>query len=192
MNCFTHSRNAAVGICALCQKGVCHECAARETPRVVCRSCAAQGSVPGYAWYGWYGYGYEYRSSMTIGGWPLVHLCTGLDPVTMRPRIAKGVVAIGNIAVGALAIGGAACGLITIGGASIGLLLAVGGAAIGSGISVGGFAMGSIAIGGAAVGFVYALGGGAFGPAAIDGRHCDEAARALLRRWLDVIPPSCR
>jgi hypothetical protein len=52
--------------------------------------------------------------------------------------------------------------------------------------------VGSIAIGGAAVGFVYAIGGGAFGPAVIDGRHCDEAARAFARRWLDALPPSCR
>jgi hypothetical protein len=192
MNCFTHSRNAAVGMCALCQRGVCHECVAGETPRLVCRTCAGGGGAQGYGWYGWYGYGYEYRSSTTIGGWPLIHVCAGLDAVTMRPKIAKGVVAIGNIAVGALAIGGAACGLFSVGGASIGLLLAVGGAALGTGLSVGGFAIGSIAIGGAAVGFFFAIGGGAFAPAAIDGRHCDAAACTFLRRWFDVLPPSCR
>jgi hypothetical protein len=189
MNCFTHSRNAAVGMCAFCQKGICHECVATETPRLVCRACAARGGVLPY---GWYGYGYEYRSSTTIGGWPLVHVCAGIDPVTMRPKIARGVVAIGNIAVGGLAIGGVACGLFTLGGASIGLLLAVGGAALGLGVSVGGLAVGSIAIGGAAMGFVVAIGGGAFGPAVIDGRHCDEAARDIVRRWLGVLPPSCR
>src|SRR6266487_4104520 len=102
MNCFTHSRNAAVGLCVLCQKGVCHECVARETPRLVCRACVARGSVPGYGLSGWYGSGYEYRSSATIGGWPLVHVRSGIDPVTMRPRIARGVVAIGNVAVGVL------------------------------------------------------------------------------------------
>jgi len=194
MNCFTHGRNAAVGMCALCQKGICHECVAKEVPRLVCRSCAARGTTLPYSsgWYGGYGYGYEYKSSTSIGGWPLVHVCAGIDPVTMRPKIARGVVAIGNIAVGALAIGGLACGLFTLGGASIGLLVAVGGAALGLGVSVGGLAVGSIAVGGLAVGFVYAIGGGAFGPAAIDGRHCDEAARAFVRRWLDVAPPSCR
>jgi hypothetical protein len=158
MNCFTHGRTAAIGMCVLCQKGVCHECVAKQAPRIVCHGCAARGSVLPYGWPG-YGYGYEYRSSTTIGGWPLVHVCAGVDPVTMRPRIASGVVAIGNVAVGVLAIGGAACGLFTFGGASIGLLLAVGGAALGLGISVGGVAVGSIAIGGAAVGFVYAVGG---------------------------------
>jgi len=194
MNCFTHSRNAAVGMCALCQKGVCHECIAKETPRMVCRDCAARGSALPSGWYGWYGYGYgyEYKSSTTIGGWPLIHVCAGIDPVTMRPRIARGVVAIGNIAVGALAIGGVACGLLTVGGASIGLLLAVGGAALGLGVSVGGLAVGSIAIGGAAVGFAYAIGGAALGPAVIDGSHCDEAARDVVRRWLDVRPLSCQ
>jgi hypothetical protein len=161
MNCFTHSRSAAVGMCVLCQKAVCHECVAREVPRLVCDACSARGGVMGL---GWYGYGYEYKSSMTIGSWPLIHVCAGMDPVTMGPRIAKGVVAIGNVAVGVLAIGGLACGLFTVGGASIGLLLAVGGAALGLGVSVGGLAVGSIAVGGAAVGFIHAIGGGAIGP----------------------------
>lgn len=39
MNCFIHDRTAAVGFCALCQKGVCRECVGRETPGLVCRSC---------------------------------------------------------------------------------------------------------------------------------------------------------
>ena len=43
MNCFTHSRSAAVGMCAICQKGVCHECVARQTPRLMCTDCAAHG-----------------------------------------------------------------------------------------------------------------------------------------------------
>ena len=192
MNCFTHSRNAAVGMCALCQKGICHECVAKEMPRLVCCACAARGTALPFGGYGWYGDGYEYKSSTTIGGWPLVHVSAGLDPVTLRPRIASGVVAIGNVAVGVLAIGGLACGLFTVGGASMGLLLAVGGVAVGLGVSVGGLAVGSIAIGGAAVGFVYAIGGGAFGPAVIDGRRCDEAAREFVRRWLNALPPSCR
>src|SRR5258708_5306406 len=106
MNCFTHSRSAAVGVCVVCQKGVCHQCVAREAPRLVCRACGARGSAVGFGSYGWYGYGYEYKSSVTIGGWPLVHVCSGFDPATMRLRVAKGVIAIGNVAVGVLAIGG--------------------------------------------------------------------------------------
>ncbi len=179
-------------MCAFCQKAVCHECVARETPRLLCRSCATRGSVPGLTWNGWYGYGYEYKSQTTVGGWPLIHVCAGIDPVTMRLRIAKGVVAVGNVAVGGLAIGGVAFGLFAVGGVSLGLLLALGGVALGLGVSLGGFALGSIAIGGAAVGFLYAIGGAAFGPAVIDGRVCDEAARDLARRWLHLLPPSCR
>jgi hypothetical protein len=191
MNCFMHSRSAAVGLCGVCQKAVCHECVARDTPRLVCRDCAARGSTLSYQRYG---YGYEYKSSLTIGGWPLVHVCSGIDPVTMRLRIAKGVIAIGNVAVGVLAIGGLACGLITLGGGSIGLLLAIGGAALGLGISVGGFAVGSIAIGGAAVGFMYAIGGVAIGPVVLDARKCDAALFQFARRWLGSIPlpPNCQ
>jgi hypothetical protein len=194
MNCFTHGRLAAVGMCGVCQKAVCHECVGRDAPRVVCLACTGRGSVLPFGWYGygWYGYAYEYTSPMRIGAWPLVHVCGGIDPLTMRPKIARGVVAIGNIAVGVLAIGGVACGLFTVGGVSIGLLLAVGGMALGLGVSIGGFAVGSVAIGGAAVGFLYAMGGGAFGPAVIDGRQCDEAAREFARRWLVTLPPSCR
>ena len=119
-------------------------------------------------WYGaglGYGYLFEYKSALTIGGWPLIHIAGGFDPVTLQPRVARGIIAIGNIAVGILAIGGVACGLITVGGASIGLLAAVGGAAVGLGLSVGGFAFGTIAIGGAAIGLSYAIGGVAITPA---------------------------
>ena len=193
MNCFTHSRTAAVGICSVCQKAVCHECVARETPRLVCGACAARSGALPWGWYGygWYG-SYEYKSATTIGGWPLVHVCAGIDPVTMQPKIARGVVAIGNIAVGAVAIGGLACGLLAVGGGSMGLLLAVGGAALGLGVSVGGLAVGSIAIGGAAVGSLYAIGGAAFGPSVIDSRHCDQVARDFVRGWLGALPPSCQ
>jgi hypothetical protein len=143
-------------------------------------------------WSGAYGVGYEYKSAISIGGWPLVHVAAGYDPITLRPRVARGVIAIGNIAIGGVAIGGLACGLVTLGGASIGLLGAVGGAALGVGLSIGGLAIGSIAIGGAAIGFVYAIGGAAFGPAVINAMHCDEAALAFARRWLSTDLPSCQ
>ena len=184
MNCFVHERSPAVGICAVCQKAVCRQCVGLDTPRIVCRVCLERQTVLGF----------EYRSRTSIGGWPLIHVCAGIDPRTMRPKIAKGVVAIGNLAVGGIAIGGLAFGLVTVGGASLWMLLALGGAAVGVGISVGGLAVGSVAIGGAAVGFVYAIGGGALGPAIIDGRRCDPAALEFVRRWLGSagLPPSCR
>lgn len=112
----------------------------------------------------------------------------------MRPRVAKGVIAIGNIAVGGIAIAGLACGLVTLGGASFSLLFAIGGAALGTGVSVGGLAVGSVAVGGAAIGFTYAIGGAAFGPAIISCERCDPAAAEFVRQWLDsgLLPPSCR
>jgi hypothetical protein len=182
MNCFIHDR-PAVGVCAFCQKAVCRECVGRDAPRLVCRTCTEGRTI----------FGFEYRSRVSISGLPLVHICTGMDPATMRPRVAKGVIAIGNLAVGGIAIGGLSCGLITIGGVSLGLVAALGGAAVGLGLSVGGFAVGSVAFGGAAVGFRYAIGGGAFGPAIIDGRRCDQAALDFVRQWVGwlAIPPSC-
>jgi len=158
VNCFTHGGKAAVGMCALCQKGVCRECVAMDAPRLVCAGCVQRRGSAAYNW-GWYGYGFEYKSGTIVAGWPLVHVCSGFDPVTMRPRIARGIVAIGNVAVGGLAIGGVAFGLVAIGGMSIGVLAAVGGLAAGFGVSVGGLAIGSIAVGGAAIGFSYAIGG---------------------------------
>jgi len=141
-----------------------------------------------------YGPGFDYKSSITIGGWPLVHVCAGVDPDTMRPRIAKGVIAIGNISIGLVAIGGLACGLITVGGASLGLLLAVGGAALGAGLSIGGLAVGSIAIGGAAIGFQYAIGVVAIAPAALDSIRCDATLIEAARRWIVAVrlPSNCR
>ena len=184
MNCFSHPQIAAVGICATCQKGICRACVGTDVPRLVCRDCLALGR--GF-------YGFEYRSALTIGSWPLVHICGGIDPVTMRPRVAKGVIAIGGLAIGGLAIGGLACGLVTLGGLGVGLLFAVGGGAVGVGFSMGGVAVGSIAIGGLAVGFKAALGGVAIGPAVIDGRRCDPAALQYLGGWFGSnIPRNCQ
>src|SRR4030095_1730667 len=168
MNCYTHTTRPAVGICAICQKAICADCVGRDAPRLACRTFSERGSLM---------YGFEYRSPVTIGEWPLVHICMGIDPVTMRPRAAKGVIAIGNIAIGGIAVGGLTLGLVAIGGVSVGLAAALGGAALGLGLSVGGFACGSIAVGGLAIGLKYAIGGAAFGPSVIDGRRCDQAVR---------------
>ena len=184
MNCFVHSRSAAVGICVACQKAICHECVGRDTPRLLCRTCIQQPPTLGF----------EFRSQASIAGWPLIHICAGVDPATMRPRVAKGIIAIGNIAVGVVAIAGLACGLVTVAGLSVGLLFALGGVAMGLGLSVGGVAVGSIAFGGLAIGFLYAIGGAAFGRAIADGRQCDPAVLDFVRRWLGSrgLPPSCQ
>jgi len=182
MQCYVHGGTEAIGVCGVCGRGICRECVLTDAPRLMCRACADSTL-----------YGYEYKSELSIGSLPLVHICTGVDPVTRRPRVAKGVIAIGNLAMGVFAMGGLAVGLFSLGGLSLGLLAALGGAAVGAGFSVGGLAIGSVAIGGAAIGFSYAMGGAAFGPAVIDGMRCDEAARAFFEQYAPgMIPPSCR
>ena len=184
MNCYVHAHETAVGICALCQRAVCHGCIERDTPRIVCRTCAAARATVGF----------EYRSATQIGSWPLLHVSLGLDPATMRPRVARGVVAIGNVAIGAIAIAGVSLGLVTVGGLSVGLVASLGGAALGLGVSCGGLAVGSVAFGGLALGLQYAIGGAAFAPAVIDGTRCHHAARDLVTHWVGTgfLPPNCR
>lgn len=132
------------------------------------------------------GWGYEYKSSLTILGVPLLHIAQGVDPATGRPRVARGIIAVGNIAIGVLAMGGIALGGITFGGMSIGLL-ALGGLAAG-GIAVGGAALGAIlAFGGMALSFGFAFGGLAIAPCALGASgmdpECMHRAMDLLRRW---------
>jgi hypothetical protein len=76
MNCYTHGNRPAVGICAICQKAICHDCVGRDAPRLACRECVERSPVV---------LGFEYKSPATIGSWPLLHICAGIDPVTMRP-----------------------------------------------------------------------------------------------------------
>jgi hypothetical protein len=137
-------------------------------------------------------FGYEYKSQATLWGLPLVHIAYGINPLTGRKRVAKGIIAIGDLAlgvfafggtaIGGLAIGGGAFGLIALGGGAIGLLLAVGGGAVG-GIALGGAAVGGVAIGGGAIGY-YALGGGALGAHPLGGNAQDPQAVEFFRSWL--------
>jgi hypothetical protein len=142
------------------------------------RRSGHQGSgFPGVWW------GYEYRSSTRVLGLPLVHIAQGVDPETGRLRVAKGIIAIGNVALGVLAIGGVAFGGLTLGGVSLGLL-AIGGLALG-GISFGGMAVGVfLALGGAAVAGQYAIGGLAIAPHTISGAGSDPVLVAKLQEWL--------
>jgi hypothetical protein len=77
----------------------------------------------------------EYRSETELFGLPLVHVARGIDPRTGFFRVAKGIIAIGDVAVGFLALGGIALGGIAIGGLGLGL------------IAIGGLALGAITIG---------------------------------------------
>ena len=102
---------------------------------------------------------YEYKSKFKIGNVPLLHINLGRGF-----RIAKGIIAIGNIAVGLFSFGALALGVFSLGGLAIGLLT-LAGIAIG-GISLGGLSIGYFAVGGMAIG-IYAIGGMAHGYVAI-------------------------
>ena len=95
-------------------------------------------------------FGFEYRSRTEILGLPLIHLAFGYNPRTGLPRLAKGVVAIGNVALGFIAVGGIAAGGFVISGIGMGFF------------ALAGIAIGGVAVGGIAIGAAFALGGLAF------------------------------
>jgi hypothetical protein len=130
--------------------------------------------------------GYEYRSSVELLGWPLVHVARGFDPATGRLRVAKGVIAAGNVAVGLVAVGGVAVGGLAIGGVSLGAV-ALGGVAVG-GAAFGGMALALLlAVGGMAVAGLYAVGGMALAPYTISAMGVDpELVRQIERLWPGV------
>ena len=103
-----------------------------------------------------YGAFYEYVSPVKVFGLPLIHVRYGLGP-----RLAKGIIAIGNFSVGVVAIGGGSIGLMSLGGVSVGMLFALGGMSLGL-VALGGLAVGGFAVGGCAIGQWLAAGGGAF------------------------------
>jgi hypothetical protein len=110
-----------------------------------------------------YIHGHEFRSQAEFLGLPLIHITRGINPVTGRFRVARGITALGDIAVGGLVVGGVSFGVFSLGGVSLGLF-AIGGLVFG-GFAVGGIAIGAIAaIGGIAVSMNYALGGLAVTP----------------------------
>ena len=57
----------------------------------------------------------DYRTKQSIFGLSLVHVAWGVDPVTHRPRVAKGWIAIGSKAKGLIAVGIEAYGLMATG-----------------------------------------------------------------------------
>lgn len=137
-----------------------------------------------YSPYGYgYGWNYEYKSEAEFLGWPLVHIAQGINPETGAPRVARGLIAIGNIAIGGLAIGGLSAGAVTIGGLGLGLF-SFGGVAIGILAAGGGLALGGVfAVGGAALSLMYAIGGLALAPHFIGGNGIDPEFLRLLNQW---------
>lgn len=113
---------------------------------------------------------FEYKSSWMIAGVPLIHINFGYGK-----KVAKGIIALGNIAIGVISIGAIAVGLLSLGGLAIGGVVfaglaagvfAVGGVSIGY-IAIGGLAIGIYACGGLAIANQIAVGGKAIGHIAI-------------------------
>jgi predicted Ser/Thr protein kinase len=145
-----------------------------------------QGSVPAWA------SGVEYKSKKSLWGLPLIHIATGMDPVTGKKRIATGIIAIGDIARGIIAIGGVSFGCIAFGGCAFGAL-AIGGLGIGllacSGLGIGliaafaGGAVAPIAMGGGALGY-WAYGGAAYGVHAVSALGVDPKGWDFFEPWV--------
>jgi len=135
-------------------------------------------AYPGFYYY----WGYEYRSKTELFGWPLVHIAQGIDPETGRPRVARGIIAIGSLAIGVVAIGGFAVGGLTLGGIALGLF-AFGGLSAGV-IALGGGALALyFAGGGLAVSLRYAIGGAALAPHGLSSLGADPALLKLIEKW---------
>jgi MFS family permease len=135
--------------------------------------------------------GVDYRSKATLFGLPWLHVTSGLDPVTGKQRVAKGIIAIGGIAKGVVAIGGMAMGGFAFGGLAVGVfafggcglgLLSFAGLAVGLIAALGGGALAPIALGGGAVGY-FAYGGQAVGVHVLDAFTKDPSAQRFFMRW---------
>jgi hypothetical protein len=131
-------------------------------------------------------FGYGYSSKAQILGIPLLDIAYGVDPVTGRMRVAKGIVAIGQISIGLFSFGGLAMGGLAFGGLAIGAI-ALGGASFGAILALGGVAAGYSAIGGAAVGH-YAMGGAGFGTHVIDATQQSPEAFRYFSDTLHIPP----
>lgn len=126
--------------------------------------------------------GRDVRTARGVLGLPWVHVASGIDPATGRPRVARGVVAVGPTAIGVVAVGRVACGLIACG------LFAGGGMATGL-ASVGLSVVGLLALGVEMVGLLglgvhHAVGFGVLGRAGRDAATVGALTAALPVGWL--------
>jgi predicted Ser/Thr protein kinase len=143
-------------------------------------------------------FGFEYKSQATIFGIPLLHVALGIDPITGKRRMARGIMAVGDRAQGVVALGGIAIGFFAMGGLALGVvpvgglaagLLAVGGCGLGLLASYSGLAIAPVAIGGVALGY-YSFGGAAFGVHPFGGNAQDNMARHFFGHikfgWINI------
>lgn len=160
-----------------------------ETIATTPASASSAGPVP------WMYRGLDYRSKATLFGLPWLHVTAGIDPVTGRQRVAKGIIAIGGIAKGVVAIGGTAIGWLAFGGVAVGAfaygglalgLLAMGGGAAALVAALGGGAIAPIALGGGAIGY-FAHGGSGIGVHVLDSMTKDPAAERFFLPWTKAL-----
>ena len=86
----------------------CRECGAEVSDQA--RTCLRCGA-PQPANPAWSGTGFEWKSSRTYGGYPLVHIAFGKDS-RGKLRVAKGVIAIGQFALGLVTVAQFGVGLL--------------------------------------------------------------------------------
>jgi tRNA A-37 threonylcarbamoyl transferase component Bud32 len=126
----------------------------------------------------------DYRSKTTLFGLPLLHVTSGVDPLTGRVLVAKGIIAIGDRAQGVVAFGGVAAGGLAFGGVAMGVI-AFGGCAVGL-VSFGGLAIAPIVIGGGACGYL-AFGGKGIGAHVLDPMTNDPVAEQFFLPWAKTL-----
>jgi hypothetical protein len=86
----------------------CRECGASVSDQTrACPNCGApQPATPA-----WSGFGFEWKSTRTYGGYPLVHVAFGKDS-RGKWRVAKGIIAIGQFALGLVTVAQFGVGLL--------------------------------------------------------------------------------
>ena len=125
----------------------------------------------------------EYRSKRTFLGWPLVHIVGGLDPLTGRPKTAKGWLAIGD--------GRAVGGIALAGGFAFGAFAAAGGMAFAAAVAAaGGFAVaGVLAMAGGFAGGTFAAASSARGEHVLSATRQDADFADALANWVNALWP---
>ena len=160
----------------------CRECRREvgETARK-CPQCKAP--FPGRAH--WQGTGYEWKSAVTLGGYPLVHIAYGRD-ARGKLRVAKGVIAIGQFGIGVITLAQFGIGLLFGFGQCLLALTAIAQVAITPLLGIGQCAAGYIAIGQMAVGY-YALGQVAYAVYAWSVNQQDPVALEFFASFLPFL-----
>ena len=88
----------------------CRECKHQVSEQAIaCPSCGA----PYPAREAWDGFGYEYKSRLTIAGLPLVHVAFKYR-ANRTPVVAKGIIAIGQFACGVVCVAQFSIGVLSI------------------------------------------------------------------------------